>query len=103
MEIVSGCGLLSIIKYSLVPFHLYPPLPSSFKTVWQVVPEFPFLIRSELDPRNCQYDFNTVESMDVWGCESVVTLRDSMKVWNKAVQYWVAMVVYKRFPVKPLK
>lgn len=50
-----------------------------------------------------QYDFNTVESMDVWGCETVVTLRDSMKVWNKAVQYWVAMVVYKRFPVKPLK
>ncbi|XP_052759265.1 lysophospholipid acyltransferase 7 [Galleria mellonella] len=50
-----------------------------------------------------QYDFNTVESMDVWGCETVVTLRDSMKVWNKAVQYWVAMVVYKRFPIKPLK
>lgn len=44
-----------------------------------------------------------MESMDVWGCESVVTLRDSMKVWNKAVQYWVAMVVYKRFPVKILK
>lgn len=50
-----------------------------------------------------EYDFKTVESMDVWGCETVVTLRDSMKVWNKAVQYWVAMVVYKRFPVKSLK
>ncbi|CAD0199195.1 unnamed protein product [Chrysodeixis includens] len=58
---------------------------------------------SEEEARNSEYDFNTVESMDVWGCETVVTLRDSMKVWNKAVQYWVAMVVYKRFPVKPLK
>ncbi|VVC86471.1 unnamed protein product [Leptidea sinapis] len=34
-------------------------------------------------------------SMEVWGCETVVTLRDSMKVWNKAVQYWVAMVKKK--------
>ncbi|KAJ8730167.1 hypothetical protein PYW07_017205 [Mythimna separata] len=58
---------------------------------------------STQEARTTQYDFKTVESMDVWGCESVVTLRDSMKVWNKAVQYWVAMVVYKRFPVKPLK
>ncbi|XP_013169280.1 PREDICTED: lysophospholipid acyltransferase 7-like [Papilio xuthus] len=58
---------------------------------------------SEEEAKLVQYDFNTVESMDVWGCETVVTLRDSMKVWNKAVQYWVAMVVYKRFPVKLLK
>ncbi|CAB3224078.1 unnamed protein product [Arctia plantaginis] len=58
---------------------------------------------SEQDAKKAQYDFITVESMDVWGCETVVTLRDSMKVWNKAVQYWVAMVVYKRFPIKPLK
>ncbi|XP_021192342.3 lysophospholipid acyltransferase 7 [Helicoverpa armigera] len=58
---------------------------------------------SEEEAKTTQYDFNTVESMEVWGCETVVTLRDSMKVWNKAVQYWVAMVVYKRFPIKPLK
>ncbi|KPJ08187.1 Lysophospholipid acyltransferase 7 [Papilio machaon] len=58
---------------------------------------------SEEEAKSAQYDFITVESMDVWGCETVVTLRDSMKVWNKAVQYWVAMVVYKRFPVKLLK
>ncbi|KAG6442394.1 lysophospholipid acyltransferase 7 [Manduca sexta] len=58
---------------------------------------------SETEAENTLYDFNTVESMDVWGCETVVTLRDSMKVWNKAVQYWVAVVVYKRFPIKPLK
>ncbi|XP_059045340.1 lysophospholipid acyltransferase 7 [Achroia grisella] len=58
---------------------------------------------TEDEAKFAQYDFNTVESMDVWGCETVVTLRDSMKVWNKAVQYWVAMVVYKRFPIKFLK
>ncbi|XP_063362125.1 lysophospholipid acyltransferase 7-like [Cydia amplana] len=58
---------------------------------------------TEEEAKKAQYDFKTMESMDVWGCETVETLRDSMKVWNKAVQYWVAMVVYKRFPVKPLK
>lgn len=69
--------------------------------------KYPFNItdipRSEEEAKKKEYDFKTMESMDVWGCESVVTLRDSMKVWNKAVQYWVAMVVYKRFPVKILK
>ncbi|KAJ0177151.1 hypothetical protein K1T71_007160 [Dendrolimus kikuchii] len=58
---------------------------------------------SDDEAKRTQYDFNTVESVDMWGSETVVTLRDSMKVWNKAVQYWVAMVVYKRFPIKPLK
>ncbi|XP_063824859.1 lysophospholipid acyltransferase 7-like [Ostrinia nubilalis] len=58
---------------------------------------------SEEKAKHAQYDFNTVESMEVWNCETVVTLRDSMKVWNKAVQYWVAVVVYKRFPIKILK
>ncbi|XP_053607344.1 lysophospholipid acyltransferase 7 [Plodia interpunctella] len=57
----------------------------------------------EEQAKTTEYDFNTIESMEVWACETTVTLRDSMKVWNKAVQYWVAMVVYKRFPVKPLK
>ncbi|XP_023941965.2 lysophospholipid acyltransferase 7 [Bicyclus anynana] len=57
----------------------------------------------EREARVAKYDFKTVESMDVWGCETAVTLRDSMKVWNKAVQYWVAVVVYKRFPVPSLK
>lgn len=61
------------------------------------------MFRSDEKAKKAEYDFHTVESMDVWGCETVVTLRDSMKVWNKAVQYWVAMVVYKRFPIKPLK
>ncbi|KAI5652014.1 MBOAT, membrane-bound o-acyltransferase family domain-containing protein [Phthorimaea operculella] len=58
---------------------------------------------SEEEASKAQYDFNTMESMEVWNCETCVTLRDSMKVWNKAVQYWVAMVVYKRFPIKVLK
>ncbi|XP_026488442.1 lysophospholipid acyltransferase 7-like [Vanessa tameamea] len=58
---------------------------------------------SDKEAQMAEYDFKTVESMDVWGCETVVTLRESMKVWNKAVQYWVAMVVYKRFPVNNLK
>lgn len=58
---------------------------------------------TEAEARNSELDFNTIESMDVWGCETVETLRGSMKVWNKAVQYWVAFCVHKRFPIKPLK
>ena len=26
-----------------------------------------------------------------------------MKTWNMTVQYWLAMVIYKRFPIKSLR
>lgn len=76
---------------------------NKFCTLYFYVKLFKYFFRSDDEAKITEYDFKTVESMDVWGCETVVTLRDSMKVWNKAVQYWVAMVVYKRFPVKSLK
>lgn len=47
-----------------------------------------------------EYDFITVESVDVGNVESCWTFRDAMKYWNKCIQYWLAMYVYKRFPNK---
>lgn len=49
-----------------------------------------------------EYDFNTIHSIDT-ATEWIPSYRESMKFWNKCVQYWVGMYVYKRFPVKVLR
>lgn len=47
-----------------------------------------------------EYDFETIENINVLGVETCLTFRDAMKHWNRAIQYWMAMYIYKRFPSK---
>lgn len=51
-------------------------------------------------PENREYTFETVENVEVRGVESCLTFREAMKHWNRCIQYWLAMFVYKRFPSK---
>lgn len=51
-------------------------------------------------PANRDYDFDTVENINILGVEKCLTFREAMKHWNRCVQYWLAMYVYKRFPSK---
>jgi len=51
-------------------------------------------------PEGREYDFDTVENIDILGVEKCVTFREAMKHWNRCVQFWLAMYVYKRFPSK---
>lgn len=48
----------------------------------------------------CEYDFETVENIYVAGVEQCWTFREAMKHWNRCVQFWLAMYIYKRFPSK---
>ena len=50
-----------------------------------------------------EYDFETVQNVDVIGVEKCVTFRAAMKHWNRCIQYWLAMYVYKRFPSKKFR
>lgn len=54
-------------------------------------------------PEKHEYDFETIRNMDVQGTETCVTFREGMKTWNMCVQYWLAVVVYKRFPSKQFR
>lgn len=47
-----------------------------------------------------KYNFETIDSVNVENVEKCWTFRDGMKHWNKCIQYWLAMNVYKRFPNK---
>ena len=47
-----------------------------------------------------EYNFETVHSLDLYGCELAPTVREGMRAWNMTVQYWLATYVYKRLPVK---
>jgi len=48
-------------------------------------------------------DFETVHNMNVWEVETTPLVRDTIKMWNTCIQYWMAVHVYKRFPYKSLR
>lgn len=51
-------------------------------------------------PENREYNFETIENIHVAGVEQCLTFREAMKHWNRCIQYWLAMYIYKRFPSK---
>lgn len=51
-------------------------------------------------PENREYDFETVQNVNMLGVEKCFTFREAMKHWNKCVQFWLAVNIYKRFPNK---
>lgn len=51
-------------------------------------------------PEGREYNFETIENVNVRGVETCPTFRAAMKHWNRCIQYWLAMYVYKRFPSK---
>lgn len=63
-----------------------------------------FFARNEIEKeRDVLYDFETVRTVNEFKCEFVTTMREGMRNWNMSVQYWLATVVYKQFPIKSLK
>ncbi|KAG8239003.1 hypothetical protein J437_LFUL005060 [Ladona fulva] len=50
-----------------------------------------------------KYDFEAIHNIDPYGCEFVRTFRVAMKCWNMTVQYWLAVYVYKRVTIRPLR
>lgn len=42
------------------------------------------------------FDFETIRNLDVWECEFAPTMRETIKSWNKTVQFWMAVNVYRR-------
>lgn len=55
------------------------------------------------NPEKFEYDFETIENVNILGVEKCMTFREGMKHWNKCVQYWLAVYVYKRFPNKKFR
>lgn len=52
------------------------------------------------NPKDRDYSFDTIVNVDVQGVETCLTFREAMKHWNRCIQYWLAIYVYKRFPSK---
>lgn len=51
-------------------------------------------------PEELEYDFETIVNINVAGVETCWTFREAMKHWNRCVQYWLAIYIYKRLPSK---
>lgn len=52
------------------------------------------------NPEKQDYNFKTIQNIDVYNTETCWTFREAMKSWNICVQYWLAVNIYKRFPSK---
>lgn len=49
------------------------------------------------------YDFETIHNINPYGSDFCTTFREAMKCWNSCIQYWLAVYIYKRFPMKHLR
>lgn len=47
-----------------------------------------------------EVDFETIRNLDVWECEFAPTMRETIKSWNKTVQFWLAANVYRRLSTR---
>lgn len=45
-----------------------------------------------------EFSFETVHNIDEYGSEFLPTIRGGIRSWNRTVQYWLAMFVYKQLP-----
>lgn len=50
-----------------------------------------------------QFDFETIHHFDAQTAESCLTVREAMRHYQMCSQYWLATVVYQRFPNKKLR
>ncbi|TRY68844.1 hypothetical protein TCAL_03048 [Tigriopus californicus] len=48
-------------------------------------------------------NFESVHNIDEYGADFVPTMREALRTWNMTVQYWLANIVYRRFPMKTLR
>lgn len=51
-------------------------------------------------PEGREYKFGTIENLNVREFETCSTFREAIMHWNRCIQYWLAMYVYKQFPSK---
>ena len=50
-----------------------------------------------------KYDFETVHNIDEYGADFDDSVRGSLKTWNMTVQYWLAVNIHRRFPIRALR
>lgn len=51
-----------------------------------------------------EYNFQAVHNIDEFGSEFLPTIREGIRSWNRTVQYWLVMFVYKQVPfTKPVR
>lgn len=55
------------------------------------------------NPEKLEYDFETIKSFDPFTVETCTSFREATRHWNKCIQYWMAIYVYKQFPSKKFR
>ncbi|KAK0058902.1 lysophospholipid acyltransferase 7-like isoform X1 [Biomphalaria pfeifferi] len=56
------------------------------------------VLEEEKEVRKCEYNFETIHNIDIYGCELAPMTKQGLRSWNMTVQYWLANYVHKRVP-----
>ena len=45
-----------------------------------------------------EYNYETIHSLSIYGCELGRTTKEGLRSWNMTVQYWLAAYCHHRLP-----
>ncbi|XP_078336159.1 membrane-bound acylglycerophosphatidylinositol O-acyltransferase mboat7-like isoform X4 [Crassostrea virginica] len=45
-----------------------------------------------------EYNYETIHSLSIYGCELGQTTKEGLRSWNMTVQYWLAAYCHHRLP-----
>ena len=45
-----------------------------------------------------EYNYETIHSLSIYGCELGRTTKEGLRSWNMTVQYWLAAYCHHRIP-----
>ena len=45
-----------------------------------------------------EYNYETIHSLSIYGCELGLTTKEGLRSWNMTVQYWLAAYCHHRLP-----
>lgn len=95
-----GGFILSEISCMMAGLGAYPsdskPKPGSGPSVLEP------LAQVQSADEKVTYNFEAIHNIEEYATE-FYDVRGSLKSWNMTVQYWLAMNVYRRFPIKALR
>ncbi|CAL1548456.1 unnamed protein product [Lymnaea stagnalis] len=55
-------------------------------------------LEDERDGKDCDYNFETIHNIDIYGCELAPMTKQGLRSWNMTVQYWLASYIHRRVP-----
>ncbi|XP_078335914.1 membrane-bound acylglycerophosphatidylinositol O-acyltransferase MBOAT7-like [Crassostrea virginica] len=55
-------------------------------------------VHSNISKASVEYNYETIHSLSIYGCELGRTTKEGLRSWNMTIQYWLAANCHHRLP-----